>query len=118
MDPMQAQVPCANCLLAYRLQMLEDDRSVLPPRRWMDVVVIRCRPTGPVGGVKRDNLLGLRNRDHGQVLEPELHGLVEEVLDLWIAQGQRADFVDDLAVRFGVRTTPAPGIVIGAFTDR
>jgi len=43
---------------ACRLQMLEGSpKGVLPPCRRVDIIIIRRRPTLPVFGVERDDLL-------------------------------------------------------------
>ena len=82
---------------------------LLPPGGRMDVVILEGRPSGPVGGVERDDLLGLGDRNHRQLFEVDLGGFDEELVDLGVAQRQRAHLVDDGAVLVGLFAGPAHG---------
>ena len=66
------------------MDVLQNERRHLPPRRGLDVIVVVGRPPGPVGGIERNELLGLSDRDGRQLRQVDVGGPGEHWLNLWI----------------------------------
>src|SRR5438270_3068160 len=80
-------------LPSRRPQVVDDGMRAMPPRLGHDVEVVDRWPPRPVVRIEGHELLGLRQRDGGQVGQPHRGRLDEQALELGIVEPQDAHLI-------------------------